>query len=229
MTDVRRVLDQLLTGGAATGFAGGLAGGALASMLSGKKGRKLAGSAVKMGGLALVGSLAYKAWQTHQQGASATPGAPNVTTGLSDMTPPSLPAAPENGQFLPRPGDEAGGTALSLLLVRAAIAAAKADGKITVDESQKILQQINTLELSEQDKAFLLEEYARPLDIQGLVDAVDTPEHAAEVYAASVLAVTPASVSEALYLRTLAGALELEAGLVTQIDQTVQAAIADAG
>ena len=58
MFDAKRLLDQL---------AGGLAGGALANALSGKKARKIAGSALQMGGLALIGGLAYKAWQNYQQ------------------------------------------------------------------------------------------------------------------------------------------------------------------
>lgn len=58
MIDAKRLLDQLMGSGAAGGFVGGLAGGALAGLLSGKKGKKIAGSALKMGGLALVGGLA---------------------------------------------------------------------------------------------------------------------------------------------------------------------------
>lgn len=67
MFDAKRLLDQLVGSGAAGGFAGGLAGGALANVLSGKKARKVAGSALQLGGMALVGGLAYKAWQNYQQ------------------------------------------------------------------------------------------------------------------------------------------------------------------
>jgi uncharacterized membrane protein YebE (DUF533 family) len=68
MFDAKRLLDQLVGSGAAGGFAGGLAGGALANVLSGKKARKVAGSALQLGGMALVGGLAYKTWQKYQQG-----------------------------------------------------------------------------------------------------------------------------------------------------------------
>ncbi|NCC26735.1 MAG: DUF533 domain-containing protein, partial [Gammaproteobacteria bacterium] len=44
--------------------------------------------------------------------------------------------------FLPAAGDPQGVSALSLLLARAMIAAAKADGQIDVQESQAILNQI---------------------------------------------------------------------------------------
>lgn len=67
MFDAKRLLDQLVGSGAAGGFAGGLAGGALVNALSGKKARKIAGSALQLGGMALVGGLAYKAWQNYQQ------------------------------------------------------------------------------------------------------------------------------------------------------------------
>ena len=209
MFDARKLLDQLVGSGAAGGFAGGLAGGALGSMLAGKKGKKLAGNALKVGGLALVGGLAYKAWQSYQQGAAAPGGGIQVP--------------PAGGAFLPDAGDAQAAGSLSLLLARAMIAAAKADGQIDTEESQAILNQINSLDLPSEDKAFLFEEYGRPLDIQGLTSAVDSPEHAAEVYAASALMVDPPSAAEQIYLDSLARALGLEAGLVQEIHATVAA------
>ena len=214
MFDAKRLLDQLVGSGAAGGFAGGLAGGALANVLAGKQGRKLAGSALKLGGLALVGGLAYKAWQNYQQGAAQPAG--QAVGG--DIEPP-----PAGGAFLPRESDTAGRTALSLLLARAMISAAKADGQIDTQESQAILNQINGLDLPSEDKAFLFEEYGRPLDIVALARDVDSPEHAAEVYAAAMLMVEPPSPPERIYLDSLANALGLEAGLVQQIQATVAA------
>ena len=175
MADFNKLIGSLASSGAISGFAGGLAGGALANALSGKKAKKLAGSALKVGGLALVGGLAYKAWQHHQQGKAA----------MSDKTV----ALPNEREFIPDSNDEEGTVALSLLLARSMIAAAKADGQIDTAESQKILNQINVLDLPAEDKAFLFEEYARPLDIATLARDVDTPEHAAEVYAANQIKV----------------------------------------
>ncbi|MFO8003531.1 tellurite resistance TerB family protein [Thioalkalivibrio sp.] len=213
MFDAKSLLDQLVGSGAAGGFAGGLAGGAVANVLSGKKGRKMAGSALKLGGLALVGGLAYKAWKNHQQGA----GQPQP------QSPGAVELPPTGSAFLPREDDGAGTAALSLLLARAMIAAAKADGQIDTQESQTILNQINGLDLPADDKAFLFEEYGRPLDIAGLARDVDSPEHAAEVYTAAVLMVEPPSPPERIFLNTLANALGLETGLVQQIQATVAA------
>ena len=209
MFDAKRILDQLLNSGVAGGLAGGLAGGALANTLTSKKVKKVAGSALQMGGLALVGGLAYKAWQNYQQGSAAEVD-PGTDTISVDST------------FLPDSNDTAGTNALSLLLARAVISAAKADGKIDAEEGQVILQQINSLDLPAEDKAFLFEEYGRPLDIRGLAAAVDSPEHATEVYAASLLAVDPPSPPEKIYLNSLADALGLEPRLVREIHATVQ-------
>ena len=213
MIDAKRLLDQLVGSGVAGGLAGGLAGGALAKVLSGKKGRKLAGSALKVGGLALVGGLAYKAWRNHQQGA----GQP------LPQSPRAVALPPAGSAFLPREDDRAGTSALSLLLARAMISAAKADGQIDTHESQGILNQINGLDLPSDDKAFLFEEYGRPLDIAGLARDVDSPEHAAEVYTAAALMVEPPSPPERIFLDTLARALGLEGGLAQKIQATVAA------
>lgn len=206
MLDTKKLLDQLV----GSGFAGGLAGGALAGLLIGhKKSRKLVGSAVKMGGLALVGGLAYKAWQSYQDGQKATPGPA-----------PLIPPPPGSG-FLPAAADTAGADALALLLARAMISAAKADGQIDAAESQRILDHINGLDLPAEDKAFLFEEYARPLDISALAAAVSTPQQATEVFAASVLMVEPPSAPERIYLEGLASALKLDAALVGEIRAAV--------
>jgi len=210
MFDAKRLLDQLVGSGAAGGFAGGLAGGALANALSGKKARKVAGSALQLGGMALVGGLAYKAWQNYQLGSGAATG-PGFTT------------PPAGSAFLPASNDTAGVSELSLLLARAMIAAAKADGQIDAQETQTILNQINSLDITAEDKAFLFEEYGRPLDVTGLIAAVDSQEHAAEVYAASVMMVDPPSPPEQIYLDALARELGMEAGLTDEIHATLHA------
>lgn len=209
MIDAKRILDQLVSSGVAGGLAGGLAGGALAQTLSAKKVKKVAGSALQLGGLALVGGLAYKAWQNYQKQAGGD------TAGATSTS-------PVENAFIPGTHDHAEANALSLLLARAIIAAAKADGRIDAGESQRILGQINALDIKPEEKAFLLAECNAPLDMQALVDAVDTPEHAAEVYAASVLTVDPPTPPEQFYLNALARELNLPPGLTNEIQTTVQ-------
>ena len=68
--------------------AGAALGGLGALILGTGAGRSLAGSAVKLGGLALIGGLAYKAYQNYQQGLPPLGGA-------KAGTPQALLAAPE--------------------------------------------------------------------------------------------------------------------------------------
>jgi uncharacterized membrane protein YebE (DUF533 family) len=213
MIDTKRLLDQLVGSGVAGGLAGGLAGGALANVLSGKKGRKLAGSALKVGGLALVGGLAYKAWQNYQQG-SGQPSPPSPGTV-------ALP--PAGSAFLPPEEDRAGTGALSLLLARAMIAAAKADGQVDPTEMDRILGEMDPDEVSERERRFALDELQKPLDVAEIARDVSTPAQAAEVYAASLLAIDIDTDGEREYLRNLAAALRLDPGVVTFLHQTTGA------
>ncbi|NCA72526.1 MAG: DUF533 domain-containing protein, partial [Sphingobacteriia bacterium] len=89
---------------------------------------------MKIGGVTLVGGMAYtqrvyKAWQSYQQ--------VKPPVSATEIEPP-----PSGSGFLPAASDPQGVNALSLLLARAMIAAAKADGQIDVQESQAILNQI---------------------------------------------------------------------------------------
>ncbi len=211
MFDPKSLLDKLVDTGIAGGFAGGLAGGLLGNALSGKKVKKYAGSALKLGGAALIGGVAYKAWQNYQRGKTASPGSREIDR------------PPEGGAFLPAQEDTRGANALSLLLARAMIAAAKADGQIDSRESQSILNHINGSDLPAESKAFLFDEYSRPLDLASLCEDVDSPEHGAEVYAASLLMLDPPSPAERIYLDSLAQALRLETGLVGEIQATLEA------
>ena len=210
MLNTKRLLDELVGSGAAGSFAGGLAGGALANILTGKKAAKVAGSALKIGGLALVGGIAYKAWRSHQQGGTRATSA-------------QFKEAPAGSAFMPATDDGQGTETLCLLLARAMIAAAKADGHIDTGENRLILSQIDALSIPAEEKQFLLEEYEKPLSVKALAGDVHSPEHAAEVYAASVLVVNPPSASERVYLDMLAGELGLEADLVHQIHKNVSA------
>ncbi len=107
-----------------------LAAGALAAVLLGTgTGRAVTGSALKLGGLAAIGGLAYKAWQNYQNGNQPTESAPS---GEPELLPP-----PADTDFHPSQAPQ-GEAEFTLSLVRAMIAAAKADGHIDDAERQKI-------------------------------------------------------------------------------------------
>ena len=75
--------------------------------------------------------------------------------------------------------DSAGRDALGLILVRAMIAAARADGRLDAQESQAIFQRIESLGLDPSDQALLAAEMGRPVDVDAIVNSAASPEVAA--------------------------------------------------
>jgi uncharacterized membrane protein YebE (DUF533 family) len=204
------------------GFGGGLAAGGIAGLLLGSKsGRKMAGKAVKLGGLAVLGGLAYKAyndWQATKAGTvtSGQPDAASATAGMKNITP-----EVEGTVFLPKPPAER--AALGIKVIQAMIAAAKADGHIDAAEQERIFGKLDAFVLGTEDKAFLMDELRKPLDIDAIVSLADNTEQAIEIYAASCLAIDPDEPSEHAYLTMLAARLklptELKSGMETEIAQ----------
>jgi uncharacterized membrane protein YebE (DUF533 family) len=183
----------------------GAAGLAAGMLLSGGGLGKMVGNVAKVGAVAAVGGLAYSAWQSYQknqqQAGAASDGAPATTRDA----------------FVPPPQAAYQGEELGKTLVRAMIAAAKADGQIDAEEKERIFKRLETMPLSSEEKAFVFDELASPLDIDAVVARADTPEHASEIYAASLVAMQPDTSAERAYLEALAYKLKLPAGLVAEI------------
>lgn len=233
---------------------GGLAGGALAGglagyMLGSKKGRKIGKKAIQYGGMALVAGLAYKAYRDWQSGSSAQtqPDQTQHTPPQHDQFqqassshqvpshPSSVPAsapAPLQGELLPPPDGsafdpqtlDANGASLGVRLVTAMIAAAKADGSIDADEHRRIFEKIGLLDLSGDEKAFLMDELSAPLDITRIVESASNQEEAVEIYTASVLAIEPDHPAEQAYLQMLAARFGLAPALTEHIHAAIAAA-----
>jgi uncharacterized membrane protein YebE (DUF533 family) len=199
---------------ATTGAVAGAAGLA-AGMLMGKSGGKLLGKATKYGAIAALGGLAYHAWQRSRTQTTVAGG----IGSSADYQP-----APRDEAFLPPPQDEAARDALAQSLVRAMIAAAKADGRIDAEENQRIFARLEALDLDPQSKAFVFDELSAPLNLDAVVAGADTPEHAAEIYAASLVAMDADTPAEKAYLQMLAARLGLEPALVEEMHR---AAIAE--
>jgi uncharacterized membrane protein YebE (DUF533 family) len=216
MTDMNKLLGRLLDSGAVGGFAGGLAGGLTSSLLTSKSGRKIGTKALKMGGIAAVGALAYAAYQRYSTGKGIGPDAlPN--TSEADLIP-----VPEGSGFLPPKNDTAGREALGLILVRAMIAAARADGRLDAQESQAIFQRIESLGLDPTDQAILVAEMGRPVDVDAIVNSADSTEVAAEIYLVSRLAIDVDTAAEKSYLAMLAARLQLPPELVSELNHQVE-------
>ncbi len=214
MVDMNKLLGQLLGSSAAGGFAGGLAGGVAGSMLTGKKGRKLGKKALKVGGVAAVGALAYSAYQRYTN---------KNTTSTQPASPADLIAAPPGTAFMPEENDDVANEALGLTLVRAMIAAARSDGRLDAQESQSIFQKIQSLDLDNESQALLVEEMGHPVDMDAIVNSATSPEIAAEIYAASLLAVDVDTPAEKGYLGMLAARLRLPSEFVVELERQVAA------
>ena len=209
--DTQKILDMMAKNPAAAGVLGGLAGSLLGGAITGRKG---GGSLVKMGGLAAVGYVAYQAWQRHQskqQGQAAAP-APMLA---------QLPASVPDAFDLNRAANSLG----ALPVVQAMVAAAKADGVVDASERQRIQQRVDQAGLSPTDRAAVTDIFAEPLSMDAVVDGVQDPALATEIYAASMLAVHPANRAERAYLDMLAARLNIEPGLVAELDKGVTAAV----
>lgn len=192
---------------------GAIAGGLLAVLMSGK-GRKMLGSGAKIGGAALIGGLAYKAYQDWQAGKSPAGGGPVA-----------LPQ-PEGTRFLP--SDAGLANELSARLLQAMVAAAKADGHVTPDERARIDRQLFALGLEAEASALIAAELDSPLDPGRIAALARSEEEAAEIYAASLLVVDPNGAAEKGYLAMLAARLNLDPGLVAHLHATTDAASATA-
>ena len=188
--------------------AGALAGGALGLLLGSKGGRKVGGTALKMGSIAALGALAYKAygqWQG-QQG--------------QQVAQPPQPEAPRTVNLLPAPEVELHSRAM----LKAMIAAAKADGHLDDRERGLVEVELTRLQADEPTRRWLEGELRRPLDPADVASAAGSPEMASEMYLASLLMADETSFMERAYLDELARQLKLPEGLKLELERQALAA-----
>ncbi len=192
-----------------------LAAGAIAAVLLGTgTGRQVTGAALKLGGLAAIGGLAYKAYQNYKNGS-----APQANpSGEPELLPP-----PADTDFHPSQAPQ-GEDEFALMLVRAMIAAAKADGHIDEEERKKIGNKLGLSGIGSEAEQFLKNELAAPLDLDEIVKSAKTEAQKVELYTASRLTIDPDTRAERGYLDLLAGRLGLPDALVDHVEATVSAA-----
>jgi uncharacterized membrane protein YebE (DUF533 family) len=195
---------------------GAAAGGIMALLMGNKSARKFAGKAATYGGAALLGGLAYKAVQNWQQNSSDQTGA---DTGLN------MPTAPDERAFV---SNEVMQPAFEMTLIKAMIAAAKADGHIDTDERQRIFKAVEEMSLSNEMKGMVFDLLQQQISVEELVRGVSKVEQKSELYLASCLAINPDHPSEKVHLDQLAAALELPQGLAHELQWQAQKAISEA-
>lgn len=211
----------------------------LAGLLFGRRKKgKVTGSLVKLGGLAVIGGLAYKAFQ-NQQAAKSSVGTGSVGTGSAGA---GLAAEPQDAAPVGLvPSEEAvAQTALSLpetsrfhpvsqteddalLFLRTMVAAAASDGQIDDAERSRIVKGLTEAGIDPEATRWLETEIASPADVEELAAGVTDPEKAAQVYSAARIAIDPDTIQEREFLNQLAEALDLDQAVRAQIDSTAGA------
>ncbi|NLZ18070.1 MAG: tellurite resistance TerB family protein [Desulfobulbaceae bacterium] len=197
-----QVLEQLgrSVGNNRTLATGGL--GSLAGAIFGGGSKSMRG-AVGGGLLALLGTLAMQALQNAGQ-------KPQAPMGLVE---------PQNEAEVQEVENQA------RIIVEAMINAAKADGQISQDEVQRIAGRLQESEADEETLQFVLAEMQKPMQTQALIAAVGgRQELAAEVYAASLLAIEVDTPQERQYLDQLGLALGLEPAVTRHLEEVFEVA-----
>jgi len=202
------LLGGLLGGGNTTGGGSGL-GGLLGGLLGG--GSSAGGSAqgrsaggINYATLASLGMMAFQAYQSWQRSQAA---APQQAVRTVDQL--SGPEAEDH----------------SHAILRALIAAAKADGRIDEQEEQLIYAEIKRQTNDPQLQQWLDDEVSKPLDAAEVARSAKDPAMAAEMYLASVMLVDDQQDAERAYLDELASALQIDPTLQVHLEQQAKGAV----
>ena len=211
---IQNVLEQLLrsgqqqyrkaseSGDLAKYGTGAAVGGALGLLLGSRRGRSLGGKALKLGSIAAIGALAWKVYQDHQA-AQARP----------------APAGVPGFEALPAPQLELHSQAM----LKAMIAAAKADGHMDERERGLVEAEISRLDADPATRRWVEDELRRPVDPAEVARVSAGPEMAAEIYLASVLVVDETTTMERAYLDELAQQLKLAPELKADLEARARA------
>jgi uncharacterized membrane protein YebE (DUF533 family) len=192
------------------GLAAAAAAGLGGMLLGTKGGRGILGAATRIGGLALVGGLAYKAYTNYYNSK------PLAGPGEAVL------AAPQGSGYAEGDGDD---NERALVMVRAMVAAAYADGEIDAAEKARIMGNLQQAGLNDEAASFLDNELANPMDAASLAGLSTSAEMTVQIYTAARLAIDPDTQAEQDFLAELAGALQLDQDLVAHINAAAASVI----
>lgn len=175
---------------------GAAAAGVLALLLGTRAGRKVTGVGLKVGSLAALGGLAYQMYNRWQ--------AENNATASVDAQSATLLPAPEQQPVLS-----------SDVLLKAMVAAAKADGQVDEQELSTIRAKMSALQLDQDLNDLLMNELVNPLGAKEVAALAQGDKKAAlELYLVSALVLDKNHEAERVYLSDLQTALGLPDDLV---------------
>ena len=142
-------------------------------------------------------------------GAGPWGNAPGATKPATD------PWAPVKAEAEEEPSAE---TAEALLMLRAMIAAAKADGAIDAEERSRIAAQLDDAGLSPAARDMVLADFDKPLTPAALAKLASDPMLAAQLYAAAVVGAGEIAATERAWLDDFAKALKLDRAAAAAIE-----------
>jgi uncharacterized membrane protein YebE (DUF533 family) len=193
-------------------------------------------------GLGALGYLAYKAFQERQQNSGAqgagsssgggifgglfgggqggaAQGQPQSGGSLSDRLSSVFSSGQREAPEASAYPDVAMEDQQALLLIRAMIAAANADGEISPEERQAILRKLDEAGAGPEERQLVERELASPMSTDALVREVRNEQTAEQVYLASALAIQPDTDAERSYLQYLAARLKLDPQRAQELHQ----------
>ena len=159
---------------------------------------------------------------------TSAPSQPPQTPGMT--TPPPPPGATVAAPPAPPPSASVGSESVvateagqdAVLLIRAMIAAANADGVIDEEERNRILKKFETADLSDQEHSFIVKELLSPAGLEDIVAQVKSPEMAKKVFSVSLLAIEVDTDAERTYMNTLARQMNLNESDLNDIYRTLE-------
>ncbi|HHF3093145.1 TPA: tellurite resistance TerB family protein [Vibrio diabolicus] len=174
---------------------GGLIGMLMGSKKSKKMTKKIGSGALKVGGAAALGALAYKVyndWQSKQSG-----------QGVHETF------DPDDSKH-------------SVLILKAMIGAAKADGHVDEEEMARIEQALADMGADEHVRQLVQQELNKPLDPAEIANQATSPQQASEIYLASLIVADEQNFMEKAYLQELAKQLQLSPEVTQQLEVQMQ-------
>ncbi len=207
-------------------------GGLLGALFTGKKTKKVAKTAMKVGGAAAIGGLAWTFYQKWSQSKESTAGgyyqpqanqqyqqnSQNYQAPQGYQEPVYQEAQVQNTppQMLPPAENTA------LLLLEAMVYAARADGHIDEDERNNIHNAVAAL-FPNQDMAEIVDAFIqKPIDPHSLASRVVSKEEGYDLYRLSCAAVDIDSYMERSYLDGLANALAITKEEQAQLEKEAE-------
>lgn len=227
MINAEKLLGQLLGGVLGKGHGKG----------HGKGKQKLMNGLTSGAGLMTAIGLAVGAYEVLKDkktgGAMAMPGvaappppplpAPGQTGGSPAAPPPVPPpqwtAAPPVAPVSSCPASTSGSEEIARRMIQVMVAAAHADGTLDEREERAILDKLRTIDLSHEERMFLLNELHNPREVAALVAGMNDPSTAKAMYMLACSTIEVDAEAERAWLNELAVGLGLSPAVQAFIEE----------